>query len=117
MSHATSQLRAASLLLVMSVLLLSGCASQREIVTDQPLSETQLFMTRAGEEVNLSWDSDPAMNYTIVYNTSLSGAKPWQVLPGHDYIRGTGRTITYRDRVPVGVNRYYRLQIVPAMGR
>ncbi|HMO49761.1 MAG TPA: hypothetical protein PKE26_02325 [Kiritimatiellia bacterium] len=92
-----------------------GCATQREIKPDRPLSETRLFVTRSAEAVTLSWDSRPNMAYTIYYNSTRSARSPWKVLPGFDYIRGTGRTLVYTDRVPLNETRFYRLHAEPAV--
>lgn len=100
----------------MLALLAWGCATQREIISEKPLHETRLFVTRSGETVNLSWDSQPDLAYTVLYNTAHSARSPWNVLPGFDFIRGTGRTLSYTDRVPVGQERYYRLRAQPAVG-
>lgn len=94
---------------------MTGCATQRVIKNDQPLSETRLFVTRSGENVSLSWESRPEVSYTVLFNQTLSARSAWRVLPGYDYIRGTGRTLVYKDRVPVGESRYYRLQVNPAI--
>jgi len=102
--------------IVLGGLLLSGCVTRREIGPDQALNETRLFVTRSGENVTLSWDSRPDMAYTIYYNQARSARTPWRILPGFDHIRGTGRTLTYTDRVPVNEDRFYRLHAAPAMG-
>ena len=95
---------------------LVACATQRVYrEDDQRSTENLLFMTRSGDKVNLSWESQPDKAYTVLYNSSYSASTPWQVLPGMDFIRGTGRTITYEDQVPAHVNRYYRLRVQPAI--
>ncbi len=98
-----------------ALLLVSGCATRREIIPDRPLTETRLFVTRSGEQVSLEWDSRPDMSYTLYYNHTRSARSPWTVLPGFDHIRGTGRRLIYRDRVPVSEERFYRLHAEPAM--
>lgn len=88
----------------------SGCATQRVTMEDLKVNETRLFVTRSGENVTLSWESQAGMSYTILYNHTRSATSPWKVLPGFDSIRGTGRTLTYQDRVPAQETRFYRLQ-------
>lgn len=105
----------AGVLCLMVLLTTAGCATQRVIKEDKPLSETRLFVTRSGENVTLSWESRPDWSYTILYNESMSARAAWNVLPGHDFIRGTGRMLVYKDRVPLGENRAYRLQIDSAV--
>lgn len=102
-------------LALLTSLMVAGCATQRVTMEDRQLSETRLFVTRSGEDVTLSWDSDPGMAYTVLYNHTRSAKSPWKVLPGFDLIRGTGRTLTYTDRVPAQETRYYRLQTSPAI--
>ena len=103
------------LAVVLVALVSAGCATQRVIIEDEAASETRLFVTRSGENVTLSWESDPGMAYTVLYNHTRSATVPWKVLTGFDLIRGTGRTLTYQDRVPAQQTRYYRLQAVPAV--
>lgn len=88
----------------------SGCATQRVTMEDLKVNETRLFVTRSGENVTLSWESKAGMSYTVLYNHTRSATSPWNVVPGLDSIRGTGRTLTYQDRVPAQDVRYYRLQ-------
>lgn len=102
-------------LVLLAAALVAGCATQRVTMEDRQLSETRLFVTRSGEDVTLSWDSDPGMAYTVLYNHTRSAKSPWKVLPGFDLIRGTGRTLTYSDRVPAQETRYYRLQTTSAI--
>lgn len=100
--------------IAMTALLSVGCATER-VVIDKPLNETRLFVTRAGGNVVLAWDSAPDMAYTIYYNYTRSAKAQWKILPGFDHIRGTGRRLEYTDTVPVDQERYYRLQAVPAV--
>lgn len=93
----------------------TGCATQRVLLEDKPLNETRLFVTKSGEDVTLSWDSNPDYSYSILYNHTRSSKSPWKVLPGFDMIRGTGRQLSYSDRVPPNTERYYRLQTYPAV--
>ncbi len=97
------------------LVLAGGCATQRVIIEDKAAGESRLFVTRSGEQVTLSWESDPGMIYTVFYNHTRSSKSPWKILPGFDHIRGTGRSITYQDTVPISVTRYYRLQTLPAV--
>jgi len=82
---------------------------------DVAVSKTRLFVTRTADLVTLSWESDPDTAYTVLYNHTRSAKSPWKILPGFDLIRGTGRTLTYQDRVPIGETRYYRLQAHPSL--
>ena len=101
--------------LLLLAVMASGCVTRRTTMDDVALSKTRLFVTRSADLVTLSWESEPNLAYTVMYNHTRSARSPWQILPGFDFIRGTGRTITYQDRVPVGEERYYRLQLHPAV--
>lgn len=81
------------------------------------MAETRLFVTRSGDEVTLSWQSEPGMNYTVLFNNTRSARSPWRVLPGGESIRGNGRMIYIADRVPLREERYYRLQTNPLVNR
>jgi hypothetical protein len=92
-----------------------GCATIREI--EEPLADTTMMVTRAGDETSLGWASQIGTNYTIWYADRRDARAVWKPLPGAERVRGTGSTITFRDRVPTGKNRYYRLQAQPAAGQ
>lgn len=98
-----------------ATMLLTGCATQRVIRADDEGRRSELVVTRAGDKVTLSWESSPDLAYSVLFNTALNSSAPWSVVPGLDYIRGTGRMLTYEDHVPAHVNRYYRLRAVPAV--
>ena len=91
-----------------------GCSSSRVAQVQEETVRSTLVVARAGDSVKLSWESKPDLIYTVVYSSSLGGNAKWQVLPGCEGIRGTGRTITAEDRALEGQARYYRLHIVTA---
>ena len=91
-----------------------GCASSRVTQDQEESVRSTLVVARAGNSVKLSWESKPDLIYTVVYSSSLGGNAKWQVLPGCEGLRGTGRTVTAEDRAPEGQARYYRLHIVTA---
>jgi hypothetical protein len=101
--------------IVLLALLASSCATQRVIIDEKPAFESRLFVTKGNDIVTFSWESDPAFAYTVYYNTSRRPGSPWKVVPGLDFIRGTGRTLTYEYRPPPEENRYYRLHAEPAI--
>lgn len=95
----------------LAVLLGAGCVTETLNAPEDALRETKLVVTRAGEDVTLSWQAMPGTVYRVVYTSdSLSGQ--WQALPGAEAIRGTGGQTVVRDTVPVGRQRYYRLQVM-----
>lgn len=89
-----------------------GCATVR--MEKQPVLETTLMVTRAGDETTLSWASDAGLTYVILFAEARDSKARWQVLPGAERVRGTGATVVWHDRVPSGTTRYYRLQGLPA---
>jgi hypothetical protein len=113
MQTAETPRRAHAFFVLMLLLAVTACATTREI--QKPVSENRMFVTRSGENVSLSWDSRPGLSYTVYYNQTRSARQPWKVLPGFDHIRGTGRTLSYTDRVPAGEERFYRLHSEPSI--
>jgi hypothetical protein len=89
--------------------LLSACVHE-EIKPPRPTSNTTLTITRSGTTSSLGWKSEQGRVYTVMYTEKLSGG-PWQVLPGAANLSGTGDYMTFRDDVPNGTTRYYRLQV------
>lgn len=103
-------------LAALSVLaLVAGCATVRE--EQKPVADTTLMVTRAGEDLTLSWMAQPQVDYVVWYADRRDAQARWKVLPGAERVPGRGQTVTWRDRVPTGQNRYYRLQAVPASAR
>jgi hypothetical protein len=90
--------------------LASGCATTR-------LEEERvhLFITRAGRQVTLSWDSETDRVYTILVSSRMdSRLSAWTPLEGVVDLPGTGERMTRRDTVSLGEKRVYRLQSAPA---
>jgi hypothetical protein len=90
--------------------LMSGCATVRE--EQKPLAETTMMVTRAGDATTMTWTAQPAVDYVIWYADRRDAQARWNVLPGAERLRGQG-PMTWRDQVPSGRLRYYRLQAVP----
>lgn len=99
--------------MVFAALLLagSGCVTETLNSRDDALAETKLIVTRAGSDVNLSWNSSPGLLYTVYYNDSKTLSGQWTPLPQGVNIRGTGGPVQLKDSVPVARQRYYRLQV------
>ena len=97
--------------LALCMVSLVGCATVREEI--KPLADTTLIVTRAGDQMTLSWLGETGITYTIWHTARSDARTPWKVLPGAERMRGTGQQVTWRDRVPSGQARYYRLQAVP----
>ena len=105
------------LLMTVMLSLIVACATQRIIVDDKPIAETRLFVTRSADKVNLSWQSQPHEQYTLLFNSTRSAKTPWRVVPGGEQIKGNGLMIMLTDYVPVREERFYRLQTLPLTNR
>jgi hypothetical protein len=75
--------------------------------------EARLIVTRAGEDVTLTWQSTTSLVYTVMFAASRDAKAPWKPLQACVSQRGTGRTMTFKDAVPVGTKRFYRLALTP----
>lgn len=104
-----------SCVLMMSVFLLTGCATKRVILNEKSHNDPRLIEARSGGDVTLAWDSKPNSAYTIRYSQTQGRNSQWRIVPGLDRIRGTGRRITYNIKVPVNETRYFRLHTFPAI--
>ncbi|MCP5488352.1 MAG: hypothetical protein H7A43_06855 [Verrucomicrobia bacterium] len=91
--------------------LAAGCVTETLNSRENALAETRLVVTRAGEEVNLSWRSEPGLVYTVYHTAGENLSGRWEPLPGAEQVRGTGDMIYLKDTVPASRQRYYRLQI------
>lgn len=90
----------------------AGCVHEQAGVSSPAAFENTLTVTRAGEEVTLSWPSRPDLLYTVMYTDKLGGGQ-WKALSGAVNMRGTGDSILVRDSVIGAERRFYRLQTVP----
>lgn len=97
-------------LTALTLFALCGCATVRE--EQKPLAETTMVVTRAGETTTLMWTAQPAVDYVIWYADRRDAKARWNVLPGAERLSGQG-PMTWRDQIPSGRLRYYRLQAVP----
>jgi hypothetical protein len=79
----------------------------------QPITETRLVMTRAGENVHLEWESDRRFVYSVFFSEDVAGGTSWRPLSGAQLLRGTGGRIVIQDRVDPAVRRYYRVHTAP----
>ena len=95
----------------LGLLALTGCTTIRE--EEKPLADTTMGITRAGDDVTLSWASQADMAYCIWYTERREAKSRWKILPGAEQVRGNGKTLTLRDRVPTGQTRFYRIQTIP----
>ena len=105
-----SGLRWTTLSALLAAALTCSCTTVRE--EQKPLTETTMVVTRAGDATTMTWTAQPAVDYVIWYADRRDAKARWNVLPGAERLRGQG-PMTWRDQVPSGRLRYYRLQAVP----
>lgn len=89
---------------------LTGCVS----VTVDPVAKTNLMTSRAGDTVNLEWQTQKGMIYTVTYSETLSPRPHWIPLPQATRVLGTGSAMRATDRVPFGARRFYNIVTEPA---
>jgi hypothetical protein len=92
---------------------LTGCKTIRVVEEQRPLAETTLMVTRAGENMSLSFNTIAGSTYAVFYADRRDAKARWQLLRGGERVVGTGSTVTLTDRVPAGKPRYYRVQLLP----
>lgn len=97
--------------------LAAGCQSMRVREIEKPLAEATLMVVRGADEATVSWGSQRGVRYSVLFAESRGAGVRWQRLPGATGIPGTGGTLTYRDAVPAGTPRFYRLEVTPEAGR
>lgn len=73
-----------------------------------------LFVCVVGDEVTLSWKSEPGSLYTIMYTDKPSGDAHWLPLAGYVRMPGTGRTETLKFRVDPARPRRFNLRVEQA---
>lgn len=93
-------------------LLLAGCVSEPVA----PAARADLLMARAGDDVQLEWDSQKNLLYTITYSDVMGAGAHWQPLPQATRLRGTGGRMSLTDHVVGGRARYYSIVIEPPGG-
>jgi len=92
--------------------LLCSCATSRPEPRVEFRRGTTLLVARAGDTVTLSFESAKGKTYTIYYTDQPETQSRWQPLPGHVNIVGTGKTLTFQDRLPASFDRRYKLDTV-----
>lgn len=95
----------------------AGCKSIRVVEEQRPLAETTLMVTRAGDDMSMSWNTIPGALYAVFYADRRDAKARWQLVPGGERVVGTGSPVTIKDRVPAGKPRYYRVQLLPTPPR
>jgi len=100
-------MRAIRFCLLAVVLTLTGCVS--EPVLSKVHDPALMIAQNSDGETTIAWDSEPDYVYTIYYMDPPNGK--WATLRHATRIRGTGRTLTVKDRInPRGPMRRYRLE-------
>lgn len=92
------------------VLMLAGCVTVVEEL--EPLAKAKLVVSRAGGEATLQFATERGVTYQILYAANRDPGTTWQKLPGAEKVRGTGQLVQFKDRIPYGSPRYYRLKVI-----
>lgn len=102
--------RPLSLLLPLILVVLTGCAT----MTDQKIHDpgrSSLVVVKVEGRVEMSWNSTEGHSYTVLYSDRRDAPiNEWKALPGYIDLKGSGGTMTARDRIPKGTIRNYRLR-------
>lgn len=108
--HAICTVAAAALAL--AALLPCGCVHEEL----RPVHETMLTVARAAGEVTLAFTGERGIYYTVMYSPTNGARARWQPLPDavNIQVAANGERVIVKDRVPAGVERYYRLAQGPS---
>ena len=91
------------------VCLFVGCVSKKVEVGPELAPPLMLSQNSSGE-VFLSWKSDPGKRYTVYFRETDKA--PWEPLPAGTHVRGTGGSLSLRDKQdPRKPPRLYRLRV------
>lgn len=94
-----------SLLLITTLVFLSGCVSKPE---EEYVPPPLVIAQNSDGDVSIAWESDLGYVYTIYYQSSADA--DWKALNEAYRVRGTGQMLTVSDRVnPNRPPRKYRL--------
>lgn len=97
-------------LLATAIAALQGCASTSS-QSIQDRERSSLIVVRSGNEVKMSWNSQPDRIYTILYSMRRNArGNEWLPLKGYVNMRGTGGTMRASHQVPIGKEYFYRLR-------
>lgn len=95
---------------VAGILMLTGCVTVVEEA--EPLAKATLVVSRAGSESTLQFASARGVTYQLLYASSREPGTTWKTLPGAERVLGTGQIFEFKDRVPYGAPRFYRLKVI-----
>jgi hypothetical protein len=100
--------------------LMTSCAAAEARAPSQhapraviPSSEDAVFVVRVGEEVSISWNSEPGKLYTIVTKDRTRRNAEWQPVPGYVDMPGTGKMERVVLRVSPDESRAFNLKVTP----
>lgn len=91
------------------LMLLAAFASGQ--IPSGAVSSVTMTIVQSGGESTLQWKTEPGVLYTLMYATDRRPGAEWKAHPQYTRIVGDGQTITAKDRVPPGAQRYYRLHV------
>ncbi len=93
----------------------AGSADRSSSVTSGviPSSANAVFITRVGDELTISWNSEVGMLYTLVTKDKTRRDAEWQPVTGYVDMPGTGRMEKVILRVSSDEPRAFNLKVVP----
>ena len=101
----------ATLSLLGGLLLPQACVHVKH--EKKPIAKANLFISRGAKETTLQWESQVGVLYTIMQKAKNSRSGTWTPIPDAQNIRGTGSTMIYVDHPRRGLEKSYRLNLVP----
>lgn len=93
---------------LMASLCMLGCV--RVEAERDPHQATRLIVTRDTKGVNMQFQSDADLHYTVYYRDPAIPNDEWKQLPTATEIKGTGDLILINDPAPTAFRRKYRIQ-------
>ncbi len=94
------------------LMVFSGCVAM-DVDSVQDDRGAALIVARTGDEAILTWRSRIGESYTILYADGRHAGADWRALPEATNVPGTGQEIRIRDRIPPGMDRQYRMIVIP----
>lgn len=95
--------------------LLMGCV--RVEANREPPQATRLIVTRDQNGVNMQFQSEADLHYTIYYRDTGVPNDTWKQLPNATELPGTGELILIHDPDPAAFRRKYRIQSLIPVSR
>lgn len=105
-------LKASAFFCLLGVLLFSQACVHVEH-EKKPLAKANLFVSRGPQSTTLQWESQPGILYTIMAKQKNARSGTWVPIRDASNLHGTGSTMRYIDHPRRGLEKSYRLHLVP----